>query len=214
MKPIKIILIICLLVIIVLLNLWLLAFDFSWYQKEFTKTGAYERFDRPKVIVQTQNLFGYLKGQNQLQTSYYTGREIAHLKDIKNLLTAAKIATIVITIIFILALAWSLKQEGLKQTVKLIFQAGLICFGCYLLKMIFSYLFFNQSFLLFHRLVFTNNFWRLDPATESLIVIFPPELFADLAGRIIIYSMISAGLLTAILTVCWLKLKNKKATQL
>ncbi|OGY54409.1 MAG: hypothetical protein A3B15_02565 [Candidatus Buchananbacteria bacterium RIFCSPLOWO2_01_FULL_45_31] len=209
MKIIKAIIIITLPVIIVLLNLWLLAFDFGWYQSEFAKLGVYQRLEPQKVLAQTGNLFAYLQGKQILTASYYTEREIAHLTDVKNLVTAAKTALTVFAAIFIAALLWLLKKEEAKKTIKFIFWAGVFCFGFYLLKAVFFFFFFDRIFLLFHQLAFINDFWRLDPQTEFLIVIFPPELFADLAKRIIVYSLAGAGLLAAISGLYLLRLKNK-----
>jgi uncharacterized membrane protein len=44
--------------------------------------------------------------------------------------------------------------------------------------------FFDNFFIFFHKVLFANDYWQLDAATEKLIVIFPPELFRDLAIRL------------------------------
>ena len=47
---------------------------------------------------------------------------------------------------------------------------------------------FNSAFVFFHRLLFTNDLWLLDPCTDLLIRICPSSMFASLGLRIGLYS--------------------------
>ena len=45
---------------------------------------------------------------------------------------------------------------------------------------------FNYTFTLFHKIMFTNDLWILDPNTDFLIMIFPQRFFLEISAAIII----------------------------
>ena len=56
-------------------------------------------------------------------------------------------------------------------------------------------LFFDQAFILFHRVVFRNDFWLFDPMRDPIILILPQTLFLVFFLSILIsYLAISRGL--------------------
>ena len=188
--------------------IWLNAFNLPWYQSEFVKLNVYGNFEPSRVLYQTQNLFGYLDSQNDLQETYYTEREIAHLADIKNILLAVKIITAAILAVLILTwfLVWRTREY--ERVIKIIFWSSAAGFIGYLLAGAFLFFFFERFFILFHQVLFRNDFWLLDPAKESLIMIFPPQLFADLGGRILIGSLIVSGIMFIVSGLYLLRRKN------
>ncbi len=63
---------------------------------------------------------------------------------------------------------------------------------------------FDALFLLFHKLVFNNNDWLFDPATDPVIMILPEEFFLQCAVIIILVMLIGAGI------ALWIYLVKKK----
>jgi len=62
---------------------------------------------------------------------------------------------------------------------------------------------FEQLFVLFHLLSFTNEFWILDPRKDYLIMLFPGGFFYDVAllsfGAVIAESLILGGIVCCVL---------------
>ena len=70
---------------------------------------------------------------------------------------------------------------------------------------------FNAAFNAFHRVLFTNDLWLLDPRTDLLIRICPASMFAAMGLRIAVItlaSMIAVPALVALLTAVWPKGKE------
>ena len=80
---------------------------------------------------------------------------------------------------------------------------GLVTLGLVVFLVLWSVVGFEQLFLLFHELSFTNQFWILDPSRDYLIMLFPGGFFYDVAlfsfGAVIIESLVLCGIAFAIL---------------
>ena len=67
---------------------------------------------------------------------------------------------------------------------------------------------FDGAFTFFHRLLFTNDLWLLDPRTDLLIRICPEEMFAAMGLRIALWSaaaVVGVTALAVLLTHIWPK---------
>jgi len=67
---------------------------------------------------------------------------------------------------------------------------------------------FESTFTKFHEIMFTNNLWLLNPATDKLIVMYPENFFYEATQNIIVRSLLVASATT--LAGITLLLKNKK----
>ena len=70
---------------------------------------------------------------------------------------------------------------------------------------------FDRAFTLFHSLLFTNDLWLLDPATDLLIRICPESMFMNMGVRIGVYSlagMLAVSAIATLLTFIWPKGKE------
>ena len=71
---------------------------------------------------------------------------------------------------------------------------------------------FDGAFSFFHRLLFTNDLWLLDPRTDLLIRICPERMFAHMGARIALWSLIAMLAVSAAataLTFLWPKRKEE-----
>lgn len=71
---------------------------------------------------------------------------------------------------------------------------------------------FDSAFNAFHRLLFTNDLWLLDPRTDLLIRICPGSMFAHMGLRIGIYAlvgMLAVPAVATLLTYVWPKGKGE-----
>lgn len=171
----------CLAAMVLLINLQLVGFNYGWYRKEFTGLDITGTYDIERVESQTKNIFAYLQNQSRLQTDYYTPREIRHLADIKSLIRLVYGLSSAAVMMFAAVLIFFIMNNRLTELLKIIMRAAIVSIVIILVPALFLLFDFEQTFFLFHELAFTNGNWILDPSSESLIVIFPPKLFSDLA---------------------------------
>lgn len=157
------------------------AFNQVWYETEFKILHIPINNKTPG---QLENLLSYLKKSEPLDKSFYTEREILHLLDIQYLIRISKIISLIfLGITFMMLMLVFLIQHGLGL-IKTIFYSNLTALISYGLVLGLLYLKFDYLFILFHQLAFNNDYWMLDPSTDNLINIFPPQLFADLLQQV------------------------------
>ena len=124
-------------ILILLLSLNLIIFNDDFYKHEMPNYNETE----------INNLQNYFAGST-LNEGYST-EEIIHLKDVRNLIWLSWIIILIIIIILFFTKAEDLFY-GVKYSLILTFLLPLI------------FLSFENSFILFHKLLFTNNYWLLD----------------------------------------------------
>ena len=122
----------------------------------------------------------------------FNQREIAHLKDVKALVKL-NLRLLLGTAIYVgvftgMCLFWR-KRRYRRELVRSTFIGSTITLGVIVtLGIASATLDFNQLFLQFHFLAFTNELWMLDPARDYLIMLFPDGFWFDAAmlmGKII-----------------------------
>ena len=101
---------------------------------------------------------------------------------------------------FFLALMFAIDFIFRKKTLKrnlfwgaLITVIGIILVG---IGVLFS---FDQIFILFHQLSFTNDLWILDPSKDYLIKIFNPEFFYDSTIYIAVATIVESLIILSLL---------------
>ena len=73
---------------------------------------------------------------------------------------------------------------------------------------------FNSAFNFFHRLLFTNDLWLLNPATDLLIRICPSSMFANMGLRIALRSAVILLGVPLLLTILkWISDRVRKRKQ-
>jgi len=175
----KYILGILLAVIILLFNFRLIVYDEDFYNDDNINSSDY-----------VNNLIGYFKGYNQLDSKYFNEKEIIHLKDVRNLINFFIYLFYFLILIFILLLFKFYKN---------IFSVFIIAFLIILLISIFIYIFdFSNLFYKFHLLAFKNDFWILNPKTDNLINFFPESFFYNVLMKILINSFLMSFVLCSI----------------
>lgn len=181
-------------------------FDTNWYNNEFLKLGVYQNIPQERIQAQIKNLFDYFKNIDTLDKNFYTQRELFHLVDLKKIYGVEKFINLLAVTFLIISLLLTYLKLGRKKLIKNIFTSALFSLLVYFSLTILLLFYFDQIFLLFHKIAFANNFWQLDPQFEKLIIIFPPALFADLIGKII---LISSVVILIIIIISFLFFLNK-----
>ena len=139
----------------------------------------------------------------------FNEKELVHLRDVKGLFqldSTVQISTFIVLGACIVLLLLLLKERW-RVIVKGILWGSGLTLGLVLFLALWSIIGFEQLFVLFHQLSFTNEFWILDPSKDFLIMLFPEEFFYDIAlfgfSAIILQCLILGG-------VTWGLLKTKK----
>lgn len=135
-----------------------------------------------------QGITGYLKGQSDLPPLFQPN-EIKHMQDVQALVRLLK--TVLVLLLALMAVLWLL---GLRQgPYRLIRRALLGTLIAVLLAALYALIDFHGLFVLFHKLLFTNDLWLLNPKTDLLIQLMPIGFFMAYA--------LSTGLIYVFLTV-------------
>lgn len=142
----------------------------------------------------------------------FNGRELAHLEDcfgLFALLRKVRRRLVPWAVLLIVGGAWLLKDRRRARRAAwlspLILLVPLGAFAAW------AAIDFDGAFTLFHRLLFTNDLWLLDPATDLLIRICPQSMFMGMGLRIGLWSlagMIAVPLLATAATRLWPKSKE------
>ena len=112
----------------------------------------------------------------------YNSREILHMKDVKFLVKGTyrlqELSGLVIALFTIYGLV-TYKRSFFSRAGVYCLSAGLITLAVVSLAGIISLVGFEQAFIVFHKISFTNDLWQLNPHTDMLLIMFPQGFFFD-----------------------------------
>lgn len=146
----------------------------------------------------------------------FNAREIQHMEDCQRLfdllrtlrLSLAVAAALLVLLSLILELREkSARTVGLSPLWigSLMIAVPLAIFG------IWAVIDFNSAFNLFHRMLFTNDLWLLNPETDLLIRICPSSMFANMGLRIgLRVALILLGMPVLLSAIEWISNRVRK----
>lgn len=163
----------------------------DFYQKENLPSSIGTSSDN--LINNTQNLLNYLNKKEQLNTDWFSEKDILHMVDVQNLYTFSHNIMIYCFITFILStiiIILILRGKSLLYITK-IFNKVLLLFIVLVggLSVVIAYN-FNSFWIKFHTTLFSNDLWLLSPSESNLIKMVPEEFFISLITKIITYILI------------------------
>ena len=131
--------------------------------------------------------------------SLYNQREITHMRDVKDLVkNVYRVQGI--TGLYLLGFAsvgfYMSRRRFAESLLRVVGRGGVATLGLVVFVGLLSVVAFNQLFLLFHLVSFSNDFWQLDPRRDYLIAMFPQGFFFD-ATMLIAASTVVLALLFA-----------------
>jgi len=141
----------------------------------------------------------------------YNERELIHLEDIKNLIQRDYwVQRAVLLLMFACALALFFGfHSGWRILIRGLLWGSLITVGLMIILALWALFGFEQFFILFHLISFSNQYWMLDPARDYLIRLFPEGFFYDAAllgyGVIMFEALFIGGI-----TWCTLRLTARR----
>lgn len=191
-------------IVIISSNLLFLTFNKNFYFSIYNQTAVYTQIDKNLANSTTNELLGYFRGKNNLEHKYFSEQAIYHLKDVKNLFNYAQILTVFAfgTLLVSVAVLISKKQyQIIQKGLKLATLTTLILCS---LSIIISVISFQQSFILFHKIVFSNNLWLFDQS-DNLIRLFPIDFFIIFTKKLLINIIATT---TLILGISFVRIKK------
>ena len=146
-----------------------------------------------ELINNTTNLLEYLTNKAELNTTWFSEKDILHMKDVRTLYNVSFNLMIFFIIIFILStilIALVYKNYAMFYITKT-FNKTLLAFIILIIVLagIISYN-FNSFWIKFHQLLFSNDLWLLSPDESNLIKMVPEKFFISLITTIILHILI------------------------
>ena len=179
----------------ILAVIFYVCFDINFYRNFYQKENLANHIDTSSdnLINNTQNLLNYLNKKEQLNTDWFSEKDILHMVDVQNLYTFSHSIMIYCFITFILStiiIILILRGKSLLYITK-IFNKVLLLFIVLVggLSAVIAYN-FNSFWIKFHTTLFSNDLWLLSPNESNLIKMVPEEFFISLITKIIIYILI------------------------
>ena len=137
---------------------------------------------------------GVVRGGEEL--NLFNERELVHLEDVRDLIQldhwVLSGAFALMVICALVLLLWL--KDGWRTLVNGLFWGSLTTLGLVIVLALWALFGFEQLFILFHLVSFSNTYWVLDPARDYLIMLFPGGFFYD-AALFVFGVVIAEGLL-------------------
>lgn len=185
-------------VLLALAMLFAVTFDRAHYSSEYARLGVYESCgaDADTLERATDILLEYLSGSadglsgqgvidGELR-DIFGEDERAHMQDVAALYERALIVMLGAGAVAITCVLMAGRDR------RRLAQGALLGMGAFAVMLglagLWCALDFNSAFNAFHRLLFNNELWLMDPETQFMIRMFPAEFFAGMAQRIALYT--------------------------
>ena len=165
-------------------------FSEEFYHYEFLKNNISEemKVSEKDLIEVYGSLIEYVKGSKDTlqvevkvageKVEFFNQREIDHMKDVKGLYILLKKIYFGIIIFMIIFFIMAVLR---KISLRFIVTGQFIVTIFLSISLIFVTLNnFTENFIVFHRMLFSNDLWLLDPATDRMIVILPEIFFRNM----------------------------------
>ncbi|WP_352397263.1 TIGR01906 family membrane protein [[Clostridium] aminophilum] len=164
--------------------------DYDGINTVIDETMLYLRGERENLIVEVP-VNGKLQG-------FYREDEISHMTDVREVFLAAMRMRSAAILLLILTAGYLIRKKG---------REALAILGCGYLRTCLVILGtaaafgalcasdFTKYFTVFHEIFFSQGNWEFDPHVSRMICIMPEEFFSDIALRILITFLCSAGVL-------------------
>ena len=136
--------------------------------------------------------------------SLFNPRETAHLRDVKALMQTSfrvqEAAVIFVLAYIVFVFVWA-KEGSFRSLAKQILASGLITLGVVGALGVVAVSGFDGAFNQFHLIAFDNDLWKLNPARDHLIQMFPEAFWQDVSIWVGLASLAGMGVLSALAAI-------------
>ncbi|MPZ99302.1 MAG: TIGR01906 family membrane protein [Dehalococcoidia bacterium] len=182
-------------------------FEYSFAQYDAAGVTGIERIQLDRAA---REIVGYFQGSDSdalldirvsvegQQQPLFNQREVLHMRDVKQLFDLTfrvhEIAFVYIAGYIAAVVLWS-RERSMRRLARQAVLAGVVTAGALGIAGIAMLVGFDSLFTQFHLLSFSNDFWRLDPATDHLIQMFPQGFWFDVSIGVGVLTVMEGGLL-------------------
>ncbi len=187
--------------LLILLVTDIVALNEKFYEKKFQEYNVYQTIDAPKesIDAQAKNIMAFIQSRAPLQGVLLNEKEQVHLQDVQRLVARGHQVLMVVVLLHLVL--WM----HIRKKKRVVLYGSLLALASMALLYTMP---FEQAFLQFHHVAFSNDFWLLNPGTDNLIKMYPIALFQDAGARI--------GYSVAVVALCGVAVglyKQKKSSQ-
>ena len=175
-------------IFILLLSFKVFVYDENSYKQQFRENNIYTKYNESYVNNISSNLINYFKDKEELK-DYYTYRERIHLEDVKKLINNALKLFYIIFIALLIIFSYLIQKKDYKILSRILKYGGILNLIIYFIIFIISLINFKKFFIKFHQILFTNDYWILNP-TDILVNVFTQEFFISILRKIMTTSII------------------------
>lgn len=198
---IKIIVIISLPISILFTSLHIATNDLNFFQEKYNEYNISKvtGMSSEGLMDVTVELLDYLSGERDNMVIYeevngqnrqvFGERELMHLNDVQLLFNKSYMIRNICIIVALVSIIYLFIYNKKALSKSLIYSALIPTGVLIILGAIISIDFYN-AFTIFHKILFTNDLWLLNPKTEILIQMYPMDFFEGIALRILTYFII------------------------
>ena len=160
-------------------------YNISTYSIESRTSLPLEKIKEINLSIRTY----FFDEKELLDVDIYSDKEVLHMKDVKSVMSFIFDLSKILSIIFCI-LTFVLTSYLGVNLYKLIFHS-LILFSSILILLGASFLlFFQELFIIFHKIAFNNDLWILNPNKDYLLMMYPEDFFRDVAVLILLSSFL------------------------
>jgi len=160
-------------------------YNISTYSIESRTSLPLEKIKEINLSIRTY----FFDEKELLDVDIYSDKEVLHMKDVKSVMSFIFDLSKILSIIFCI-LTFVLTSYLGVNICKLIFHS-LILFSSILILLGASFLlFFQELFIIFHKIAFNNDLWILNPNKDYLLMMYPEDFFRDVAVLILLSSFL------------------------
>lgn len=152
-------------------SLYVISFDRLFYKTQFEKlqVGDSLGLTSDEAYQQFIPVLDYLEGNAEDTGSFYNDKEKAHFADVTNLYAKLRL----LLFLSFAYLVWYSIQNSLRD----IFFASSIFTLLFLAIFALIFMNFSEAFDIFHYILFDNDFWQMNLATDRIISLLPERIF-------------------------------------
>jgi len=193
--------VIALAVLVFLFSFYLFVYNPRFYDHQYSKNGIYAEIGYDETWNATAELWNYMHFRTDSLSDFYSTQDKLHMVDVRNMIHSVETVLYIASIVFIISLlyfySFNRKEFAFWMYALFLSTSSLIFF----LLLFFAILcfWFTQSFTIFHKFLFTNNYWLMDPAVDSLIRLYPEQfffsIFLDILGVSLLFAFVLLGLI-------------------
>ena len=156
-----------------------------YFDIDFLNIPAYSGYSRETIIENYDALIRYnsLFGPKTLEFPSLAMSESGriHFEEVKVVFNFFEITAMVSGILSALGIVYCSK----KRNINYLLLAGILTVGIPAVLAAFIAMNWDKVFILFHKLVFNNDYWIFDPVTDPVIMILPDTFFLHCAAMIL-----------------------------